>query len=250
MIRFAVISDIHGNMPALEVVLADIESRGIDQIYCLGDLVDFAPWSNEVIERIKKLHIPCILGNHDERIAHDQEIVPLPHHTAEESAFRNVAIMHSKKQITDENKSFLRQLPYSMSLTFKIQSREWRIQLVHASTRSNDEYIYVDHDQDDLLSMFDQSDSDVLVMGHTHMVYQRALKDSSGKSRIALNCGSVGRSREADRKATYAVISIFEDRVDIQVPRLDYAVEDVAEAIIESGIPDFYADFLLKRSTI
>ncbi|MEI7489572.1 MAG: metallophosphoesterase family protein, partial [Chryseobacterium sp.] len=66
--QIAIFSDVHGNLPALEVVLNDIEERGIDQKFCLGDLVDFAPWGNKVIEKIKSLNIPCLMGNHDERI--------------------------------------------------------------------------------------------------------------------------------------------------------------------------------------
>lgn len=75
MINIAVISDIHGNLIALNEVLNDIQGKKIDQIYCLGDLVDFAPWGNEVIEMIRSSGIPCILGNHDERIAYDQPII-------------------------------------------------------------------------------------------------------------------------------------------------------------------------------
>ncbi|HWW43426.1 metallophosphoesterase family protein, partial [Pedobacter sp.] len=60
MIKIAVFSDVHGNLPALEAVLEDMERRGADQIYCLGDLVDFAPWNNEVIDRIRKQKIPCL----------------------------------------------------------------------------------------------------------------------------------------------------------------------------------------------
>ncbi|WP_270087572.1 metallophosphoesterase family protein [Sphingobacterium sp. SYP-B4668] len=246
MTRFAIISDIHGNMPALDAVLTDLQARDIDQIYCLGDLVDFAPWGNEVIENIKRLGIPCILGNHDERIAWDLEIVPLGHHSSEETAFREIAIVNSKEQIKECNKSFLRQLPYTMLLTFKIGIREWCIHLVHASTRSNEEYIYANHDERDLLSMFEKTDADLLVMGHTHIVYQRTLTDAQGKSRTALNCGSVGRSREEGRKATYVVISLFEDHMEIEVSRLNYKIESVAQAIIDSGIPDFYAQFLLE----
>lgn len=63
--NIAVISDIHGNLPALQAVLRDITSRQIDRIYCLGDLVNFAPWPNEVIELIRAENIPTLCGNHD-----------------------------------------------------------------------------------------------------------------------------------------------------------------------------------------
>ena len=65
MIQIAIISDIHGNIRALEAVMNDIKERKIEQIFCLGDLVDFAPWGNEVIDTLRNKGIPCILGNHD-----------------------------------------------------------------------------------------------------------------------------------------------------------------------------------------
>lgn len=107
MKKIAIISDIHGNLLALQKVLEDLESRNISDIYCLGDLVDFAPWGNEVINLMKAKKIPCLLGNHDERIAYDLPIIPLSHHCEKETANRFMAINHSKKYITDENKQWL-----------------------------------------------------------------------------------------------------------------------------------------------
>lgn len=108
--KIAVISDIHANLPALEAVLNDIHEKKISQIYCLGDLVDFAPWGNEVIEVIKRAGITCLMGNHDERIAFDKPIIPLPFHTHEEKISREKAISYSKKTITSENKMWLARL--------------------------------------------------------------------------------------------------------------------------------------------
>ncbi|SUJ24539.1 phosphodiesterase [Sphingobacterium spiritivorum] len=246
MIRLAIISDIHGNLPALQSVLEDIRRRAINQIYCLGDLIDFAPWGNEVIDQIKTLGIPCLLGNHDERIAFDLEIRPLHHHNEEETAVRYLAINHSKATITSVHKEFLAQLPYQLRLMYKVGAKQWNIQLVHASTRSNDEYVYEDHDEADLIEMLSQSDADLLAMGHTHLSYRRKVTLPSGKVSTALNCGSVGRSKENDRKATYAVITLTEEALETEIIKVDYPIAEVAKAIKESSIPDFYAEFLLK----
>lgn len=66
--KIALFSDIHANLPALETVLEDIDSRQPDAIYCLGDLVGYAPWPNEVINEVRKRRIPTIAGNYDEGI--------------------------------------------------------------------------------------------------------------------------------------------------------------------------------------
>ena len=66
--KIALFSDIHANLPALEAVFADIEKRHLDAIYCLGDLVGYAPWPNEVITEIRRRGIPTIAGNYDQGI--------------------------------------------------------------------------------------------------------------------------------------------------------------------------------------
>ena len=88
MSRIAIFSDVHGNLPALKTILADLDVRKPDQVYCLGDLVDFAPWPNEVIELLRSSRIPCIMGNHDERIAFDYPVIPLKKHSEDETRAR------------------------------------------------------------------------------------------------------------------------------------------------------------------
>jgi len=75
--RIATISDIHGNLYALQAVLADIERQGIDQLFCLGDLVGYGPYPNEVIELIRQRHIPTIMGNYDDGVGYEKGRVRL-----------------------------------------------------------------------------------------------------------------------------------------------------------------------------
>jgi len=71
--RIAIFSDVHGNLPALDAVLADIDARGVDAVYCLGDLVGYAPFPNEAIARIRGARIPTIMGNYDEGVGFDRD---------------------------------------------------------------------------------------------------------------------------------------------------------------------------------
>ncbi|MVM34563.1 metallophosphoesterase [Spirosoma sp. HMF4905] len=244
MIRIAVFSDIHANLPALRAVLGDIEKRHINLCYCLGDLVDFAPWGNEVIELFKEKQIPCLLGNHDERIAFDYPIYPLPHHDELETANRILAIDYSKRVITPENKQWLAQLPFQLELAFKLGGHLKRILLVHASPRNNDEYIHESYSAAALLEMLGDRKIDALLMGHTHQSY---IKQSEV---LFVNCGSVGRSKEPDRKATYCVITISEAGIQPELIKVDYPVDYVAGEIYASSIPDFYADFLVQKYSV
>ncbi|RBQ11375.1 metallophosphoesterase family protein [Pedobacter miscanthi] len=237
MIQIAIISDIHANLIALEKVLEDIDQRGITDIYCLGDLVDFAPWGNEVIAMLQKRNIPCLLGNHDERIGFNQTIIPLAHHDEEETFQRNLAINFSKKTITAAHKTWLTQRPYQLMLSFKTDYGIKNIWLVHASPRSNDEYIYESHSGEDLIKMLPNQSVDALVMGHTHISYIKHHKNI-----LLVNCGSVGRSKENHRQATYCILNIAND-VQAEIVKLEYDIETLTKAINESEIPDFYADF-------
>lgn len=247
MKNIAIISDIHGNLPALNVVLEDIKQRNIDQIYCLGDLVDFAPWHNEVIELINALEIPCLMGNHDERIAFDHEVTPLPKHNPEERAARLNGINYTKQTIKPENKVFLKTLPEKLLLNFTISGKETKVLLVHGSTRSNDEYIYENHNIEDVQSMLTQEKADIIIMGHTHKPYIRYIEATSESTAGTLiNSGSVGRSREDNPLATYLILHISDKNITPEIVKLQYPINEVISAIEESEIPDFYAKFLKK----
>lgn len=239
MIKIAIFSDVHGNLPALEAVLKDIKEREIHQKFCLGDLVDFAPWGNEVIEMIKDLNIPCLMGNHDERIAFDLPVIPLSKHSEEETAARFLAIEHSKKNIKQDNKAFLSQLPYHIKLNYKVGKKHWNIQLVHSSLKSNDAYFYESENDEIFLNFLEESQSDVLVMGHTHLSFKKYI---NGK--WAVNCGSVGRSKEQNRLASYLILTLDEEKIIPEIIKIEYPIAEVAEKIENSNIPNFYASFL------
>ncbi|REC46813.1 metallophosphoesterase family protein [Chryseobacterium pennipullorum] len=243
MIQIAVFSDVHGNLPALEAVLDDMEKRGIHQKFCLGDLVDFAPWGNEVIEKIRDLNIPCLMGNHDERIAFDIPVVPLPKHSEEETIARFIAIDHSKKQITDDHKRFLSELPFHLQLNYKVGAKHWSLQLVHSSLSSNDTYLYESEDDEVFVDMLEESRSDIIVMGHTHLSFKKRIGNQ-----WAINCGSVGRSKEENRLASYLILTLDEEAISPEIIQLHYPVEKTVRQIRESGIPDYYAGFLRNEN--
>ena len=240
MIQIAVFSDVHGNLPALEVVLNDIEQRRIRQKFCLGDLVDFAPWGNEVIEKIRSLNIPCLMGNHDERIAFDIPVIPLSKHSEEETAARFTAIEHSKKHISEQNKSFLAELPFHLKLNYKTGKKHWNIQLVHSSLDSNDTYLYESENDEVFTSMLSRAEADLIVMGHTHLSFRKQFENNTW----AVNCGSVGRSKEENRLASYMVLTLDEEKITPEIVQVSYPVDETVRYIKESGIPDYYASFL------
>jgi predicted phosphodiesterase len=247
MHRIAIFSDIHANLPALRAILADVEGRKIDSIYCLGDLVDFAPWPNEVIELIRQHRIPTLMGNHDARIAFDEPVFPLAKHEAVETAARIQAVDFTRNAVTPDNKRFLGGLPAQIRLVFHGSGGETHILLVHASPRSIDEYLYEDHSAEELAGFFTEHRADVLVMGHTHRSYIRRVALGDGRSGLALNTGSIGRTKEEAAQATYLLLTVDDGSVEAEIVRISYPVHEVIEAIHASEVPNFYADFLKRK---
>ncbi|HWW39080.1 metallophosphoesterase family protein, partial [Pedobacter sp.] len=169
----------------------------------------------------------------------------LAKHSEEETAARTLAIRYTKKILTRTNKDYLSSLPRQIKLNFGKTTIQ-NILLVHGSVRSNEEYVYEDHDAADLNQMLEAEQSEVLVMGHTHLPYIRkisAVKNASSDL-LLINCGSVGRSKEAGRLATYCMLIINGKDVDVEIVRVEYEKEKTIMAICKSEIPDFYADFL------
>ncbi|MGY0036785.1 metallophosphoesterase family protein [Pedobacter sp. NJ-S-72] len=140
---------------------------------------------------------------------------------------------------------YLAGLPGQIKLTYNIKGVPVNILLVHGSTRSNEEYVYENHDLNDIYEMLSEQQADILIMGHTHESYIRTIPSPiRNTTQMVINCGSAGRSKEGKPLASYLLIAINENSIKPELIKLEYPVNKVIKAISESGIPDFYADFL------
>jgi len=248
--KIAIISDIHGNLPALNAVIHDIKTVfQADFIYCLGDLTDGAPWNNEVVDIIRTLQIPTVMGNHDERIAFNYEVLSLKKHSVEEQQARLKTINQTKNTISDVNKAFLSKLVPDIRLNLGSVS----CLLVHGGPGNNEEYIY-EHTDDELFKrLFKQEDVNVIVAGHTHLSFIKYLdSDKGGQRNLFINAGSVGRTKEMNgAKAVYLwlTIDVLQNKVEPVLRKIDYNIGETISGIRNSEVPNFYADLLSKRIT-
>lgn len=249
--KLVLFSDVHANLPALQALLADIDRIQADQIYCLGDLVGYAPFPNEVVAEIRKRKIPTIAGNHDEAIG-----LTLNEDRAQyqlKAGMSNGAISKTltKQTVTSDNKAYLKALPRHMSLDFKFGEENIRLLLVHGSPRKINEYLFEEHDETDLLNLMTDAQAHIMAFGHTHKPFHRVMKDAQGNFRHAINTGSVGKPKDGNPDLCYVLIE-FDDSVSLKSKdglkisfiRRPYDVASIALAIEQSSYPNEYATML------
>ena len=240
--KIALFSDIHANLPAFEAFLADLDSRKPDAVYCLGDLIGYNVWPNEVIEKIRVRGIATLAGNHDLKAKY---LVTLEHHLNEPG--KNHAY-HLVKQV---NRDYLGTLPAHIRLEFKLNDDEQlNLVLAHGSTRSVDEYVLEDTDEAYLLGIMNEAKADILCVGHSHKPYHRIIKTENGCKHV-INIGSVGKPKDGNPDGCYVLLTMTDntclfdkDSIKVEFIRVAYNVQCAATAIEESLLPNEFADRL------
>lgn len=236
MKEITIFSDIHANLPALNAVLRDMDQRGLENRWCLGDLVGYGTFPNDVVALIRDLKVPTLMGNYDLGVGNSSGDCGCAYKDEAAKALGQRSIAWTNQQTTDENKAFLRQLPAHIPL----QLGELRVLLVHGSPRKVNEYLYEDRPDASLERLLDGADCDVLVCGHTHLPYHRILPSG----RQVINTGSVGKPKDGDPRAGYVVLRANERDLEVEFIRVPYEVEEAAQAIQASRMPDEFAAML------
>jgi diadenosine tetraphosphatase ApaH/serine/threonine PP2A family protein phosphatase len=204
--------------------------------YCLGDLVGYGTYPNEVVEEIRRRGYPTIVGNYDEGVGNSSDDCGCAYKKPEDEALGKRSIAWTNAHTTDENKAFLRTLVPQIPL----QLGDLRVMLVHGSPRRINEYLFEDRPESSLERLLDMVESDVLVCGHTHLPYHRVL----GSGRHVVNAGSVGKPKDNDVRACYVTLAATGKQLAVQFHRVDYDVEAAAQAIEASEMPHEYAQML------
>jgi predicted phosphodiesterase len=232
--KIGIISDIHGNLEALERVREEL--KDVEKIVCLGDIVGYGANPNECCEIIQEISDLTILGNHDLAVLGEEDIKYFNPYAAE-------AILWTQKVLSESNLKFLAKLKmeeYFSNTTF-----------VHGSLYDYSAYI---HSSESAYLNFLSQQTPVCFIGHTHisefylrkkeslMVERRELF-SGGEIKITeenfyiINCGSVGQPRDRNPKASFGIYDT--EKNIVQVKRVDYPVEIASKKIEKAGLPPF-----------
>ena len=233
--KAAVVTDIHGNLPALAAVVGRIDELEIDTVYCGGDLVGYGPRPNEVCALAEDRGIPTIYGNYDYAIARDLEDCGCAYRDAHERELGQLSVDWTLAHTNERSKAFMRALPFD--LRFELGGT--RVRLVHGSPRKVNEYLFEDKPARTFERIAALSDTDVLVFGHTHKPW---VHEYGGV--LFVNCGAVGKPKDGDPRASFAVLTARDGAVDVSIERVPYDAAAVAREMREVGLPDELAEQL------
>lgn len=226
----AILADIHGNLLALEAVLADLKEQAVDQVICLGDIVAFGPQPAATVRRLRELQWPTVMGNTDEWMLRPGDWTPRP------GAERLKEILHwGREQLSGKDLDYLGS--FAPTLRFDL-GESGSLLCVHGSPRSNLEGMLSDTPADRLEEMLGDHRETVIAGGHTHRVMLRRFKET-----LLINPGTVGDGRRGT--AEYAILAASGEGLSLTFRQVPYDGEAVDRLARESGMP--HAEWWVKE---
>ncbi len=238
--KVGVISDIHGNLQALNSVLEELENEGVDKIICCGDVVGYGARPNECVETLRRLEIPTIAGNHDHAALLLTDISNF-------NEIAKTAVLWTKQVLREDNTEWLRQLP----LTLRDTAND--VFYVHASPKEPGEWHYI-LTMGEARTNFNYFTEQICFIGHSHQPFiiendegnlqcpTRPEIDLRVGCRYLINVGSVGQPRDHNPRPCFVVLD-FENR-KLEIRRCDYDLDASQKAILNAGLPRELAERL------
>lgn len=224
--QYAIISDIHSNLEALQAALDHIDTLNVDGIVCLGDVVGYGPNPNECIELVQLRCQNTVKGNHDAAAVDLMEAVYM-------NKLAREAAVWTHDKLTPASKEFLTKLPLVTSIP--------NATLVHASPHEPEEWHYIMNGLDAEMA-FHHFDTPVCFIGHSHRPAVYSTKNGSVQEKRLINVGSVGQPRDRNPKLSFGLFNT--ETLTYENIRLSYAVEKTADKMYSEGLPSELAERL------
>jgi predicted phosphodiesterase len=247
--RYALISDIHANLEALDAVLADIDARGdADAILHLGDLVGYSSNPNAVIDRLRERAIAGIAGNYDSTVATDYKHCGCKSESPRQEELAHISYEYTRAKVTPDRKRWLGALPFSLDLRpLGGHASGPRLVLVHGTPTLNTLYWTEDRSDDFCRKMAAHvglKAGDAIAFGHTHRPWHRVVDGIH-----CINTGSVGRPKDGDWRAGYVRLTLGAGDAIVEFVRVPYDIDATVAGVREAGLPEDFVAFLRSGGT-
>jgi diadenosine tetraphosphatase ApaH/serine/threonine PP2A family protein phosphatase len=235
MMRYAITADIHGNLVAFKAVLQDIDNKGgVDEIWCLGDIVGYGPEPHACIELLRNYQHLCVAGNHDLAAVGRIDITDFNVNAAEANKW-------TSHQLKEKDREYLMNLPLTLC--------EGDFTLAHGSPRQPVwEYLL---SIDDAESNFTYFETPFCIVGHSHiplvfeysdsrvsiLTYSKEATIKLGNNKLIMNPGGIGQPRDHDPRASYAIYD--SEAGVVHMHRVEYDIVATQERMRLEGLPEF-----------
>lgn len=239
MPKIALISDIHGNIDALNAVVTDIKSQSVEEIYCLGDVVGYGGAPGACVRYVMEHCTGTVMGNHDEMAVIG--VILAPERVA-------APLRAAREELSLKEKKWMKELP--------LRQEVHGVTMVHSSLETPRKWNYI-HNEEDARAHFKQQKTRICFVGHTHVPMLARYSASNGvncsipdsqvinlnkRSLFVVNFGSVGQPRDDDPRASYGLFDT--EKLLFQLRRVPYDIAKAQNRIREAGLPERNANRL------
>jgi putative phosphoesterase len=228
MTRILVISDIHGNYPALQAVAEQADITRCDYIFNCGDCTVYAPFANQVLNWLIEHKAVSIRGNTDDKVI---KLLNGQNFKKPGKAEKRIMYTHTAKTLTANNQAILKGLKKKKRLTVDKRC----IGLFHGSPARHNEFLFADTPDKRFRQLAGDCKADIILTGHSHTPYHKIIAGTH-----FINPGSVGRMFDGIPRASFAILKLNKKKVQVELFRCAYDVERVITELKKNGLPDIY----------
>ncbi len=232
--KILLISDIHGNYPALKAVAEQCKNESFDKIFNCGDSTVYATFPNETLDWLRAHNALSILGNTDRKV-----LTLLKGKVMKKPRMDEKRVMYTwtAKQLTAENQEYLA----GMKKRTAIESEGFNIGIFHGSPENNDEFLFYDTPTTRFQKLSRKTDCDIVLVGHSHSPFHKKVNNVH-----FINPGSVGRMFDKNPEASYATIELSSGRIKVQLFRCAYNIDKVIQGLRSNLLPPIYEAMYLS----
>ena len=230
MMRILLVSDIHGNYPALRAVAAHADADSCDLIINTGDSTVYAPFANQTLDWLQEHNAVSILGNTDIKV---KKLLKGKSFKKPSKPEKRIMYTSTAEVLSKRNRKYLLQLKKKKI----ISAHGYRLGLFHGSPEKPDEFLFDFTRDARFQELAENTDCDIIITGHSHTPYY---KEINGVHFI--NPGSAGRMFDGNPQVSYAILRLKKNSITVQHYRCSYAIEDVVQELKAQQLPEIYAE--------